>query len=182
MTDTASSIVLIGMPGAGKSTVGVLLAKLTCRSFVDTDVLIQSQEKRPLQEIVDTDGHLALRAIEEQVILGHACGGCVIATGGSAVYSPAAMAHLKRQGTIVFLDADLATLEGRVRDIATRGLAKRKDQTFADLFGERVPLYRRYADVTIDCRGLTHEEVCSCIIEELRRRGTSGMKSTDACA
>jgi shikimate kinase len=182
MKDTASSIVLIGMPGAGKSTIGVLLAKITCRSFVDTDVLIQTREGRPLQDIVDRDGHLALRAIEEQVIIGQVCAGCVVATGGSAVYSPAAMAHLKQQGTIVFLDTDLATLEARMRDVATRGLAKRKDQSFADLFDERVPLYRRYADVTVDCRGLTHEEVCGRIIDELRRRGIPGTESREACS
>jgi shikimate kinase len=182
MKDRSSSIVLIGMPGAGKSTVGVLLAKLTCRSFVDTDVLIQSREGRPLQDIVNADGHLALRVIEEQVIIGQVCAGCVVATGGSAVYSPAAMAHLKRHGTIVFLDLDLAALEARVRNVATRGLAKRKDQSFADLFDERVPLYRRYADVTVDCRGLTHEEVCGRIIDELRLRGIKGVERTEACS
>jgi shikimate kinase len=159
MKDRSSSIVLIGMPGAGKSTVGVLLAKLTCRSFVDTDGVI-----------------------EEQVIIGQVCAGCVVATGGSAVYSPAAMAHLKRHGTIVFLDLDLAALEARVRNVATRGLAKRKDQSFADLFDERVPLYRRYADVTVDCRGLTHEEVCGRIIDELRLRGIKGVERTEACS
>jgi shikimate kinase len=170
MTASYSSIVLIGMPGAGKSTIGVLLAKLTCRSFVDTDVLIQSQEGRPLQEIVDKDGHLALRAIEEQVIVGHGCMGCVIATGGSAVYSPAAMAHLKKHGTVVFLDADLPTLEARVRDLDTRGLAKRPDQSFHDLFDERVPLYRQYADITIDCSGRTHDEVCGLITAALGKQ------------
>jgi shikimate kinase len=170
MTLSPASIVLIGMPGAGKSTIGVLLAKLTCRSFVDTDVLIQSQEGRPLQEIVDKDGHLALRAIEEQVITGYGCTGCVVATGGSAVYSPAAMAHLKRHGTVVFLDADLLTLESRVRDLDTRGLAKRPDQSFRDLFDERVPLYRNYADITITCSGRTHDEVCGLIIAALGER------------
>jgi shikimate kinase len=173
MTASSSSIVLIGMPGAGKSTVGVLLAKSTCRSFVDTDVLIQSQEGRPLQEIVDKNGHLALRAIEERVIVGHGCMGCVIATGGSAVYSPAAMAHLKKHGTVVFLDADLPTLEARVRDLDTRGLAKRPDQSFRDLFDERVPLYRLYTDITIDCSGRTHDEVCGLIIAALEERARS---------
>jgi len=170
MTASSSSIVLIGMPGAGKSTVGVLLAKRTCRSFVDTDVLIQSQEGRPLQEIVDKDGHLALRAIEEQVIVGHGCIGCVIATGGSAVYSPVAMEHLKRHGTVVFLDVDLATLEERVQDLDTRGLAKRPHQSFRDLYNERKPLYRKYADITIDCGGLTHEAVCVSVIAALREQ------------
>ena len=170
MTASSSSIVLIGMPGAGKSTVGVLLAKLTCRSFVDTDVLIQSQEGRPLQEIVDKDGYLALRAIEEQVIVGHGCMGCVIATGGSAVYSPAAMAHLKRHGTVVYLAVGLPTLEERVRDLNTRGLAKRSDQNFRDIYEERTPLYRQYADITIDCDGLNHEAVCARIIAALGDR------------
>lgn len=167
MTTSSPSIVLIGMPGAGKSTIGVLLAKLTCRSFVDTDVLIQSHEGRTLQEIVDRDGYLALRAIEEKVILGHGCMGCVIATGGSAVYSPAAMAHLKRHGTVVFLNVDLETLEERVRDTDTRGLAKRPDQSFRDLYDERTPLYRKYADITIGCGRLTHEAVCTRVIAAL---------------
>jgi shikimate kinase len=170
MNPSPSSIVLIGMPGAGKSTVGVLLAKLTCRSFVDTDVLIQSQEGRPLQEIVNADGHLALRRIEERVITGYGCTSCVVATGGSAVYSPASMAHLKRHGTVVFLDTDLPTLEARVRDLDTRGLAKRPDQSFRDLFDERVPLYRKYADVTVGCGGRTHEEVCAAVIAALGER------------
>jgi shikimate kinase len=170
MTASSSSIVLIGMPGAGKSTIGVLLARLTCRSFVDTDVLIQTQEGRPLQEIVDRAGHLALRAIEEQVIVGHGCMGCVIATGGSAVYSPVAMAHLKKHGTVVYLDVDLPTLEERVRDLDTRGLTKRPDQSFCDLYDERTPLYRKYADITIDCGGLTHEAVCARIIAALGER------------
>jgi len=170
MTGHPSSLVLIGMPGAGKSTIGVLLAKLTCRSFVDTDVLIQSQEGRPLQEIVDRAGHLALRAIEEQVIVGHGCMGCVIATGGSAVYSCVAMMHLKRHGVIVFLDVALSTLEARVRDVDTRGLAKRPDQSFRDLYDERTPLYRQYADITIDCDRLAHEAVCARIIAALAGR------------
>jgi len=173
MNVLSSSIVLIGMPGAGKSTVGVLLAKLTCRSFVDTDVLIQSQEGRPLQEIVDREGYLALRRIEEQVITGYGCTGCVVATGGSAVYSPAAMAHLKKHGMVVFLDADLPTLEVRVKDYGTRGLAKRPDQSFRDLFDERAPLYRKYADITVDCSGRTHEEVCDAVIEALGETGRS---------
>jgi len=177
MTGNPSSLVLIGMPGTGKSTVGVLLAKLTCRSFVDTDVLIQLSQGRPLQDIVDREGHLVLRAIEEQVILQFDCSNCVIATGGSAVYSPAAMAHLKRHGILVFLHTDLSVLEARVQDLGTRGLAKRPDQSFRDLFEERVPLYAKYADVTIQCGQLTHEEVCALIIRELKEGHRPG-----ACA
>ena len=159
-----SNIVLIGMPGSGKSTVGIILAKLTSRSFLDTDVLIQTSERRPLQEIVDSQGYMALRAIEERILLGIECKGHVIATGGSAVYSQAAMVRLRADGVIVFLDVELPTLEARVRDFAGRGLAKRPEQSFADLFAERFALYKKYAEITVNCSLLTHEEVCEEII------------------
>jgi shikimate kinase len=159
-----SNIVLIGMPGSGKSTVGVILAKLTSLSFLDTDLLIQISEQRPLQEIVDSQGYMALRAIEERILLGIECKGHVIATGGSAVYSQPAMERLRLDGVIVFLDVDLPTLESRVRDFAGRGLAKRPEQSFADLFAERVALYKKYAEITINCSRLTHEEACVEII------------------
>jgi shikimate kinase len=162
-----SNIVLIGMPGSGKSTVGVILAKLTSRDFIDTDVLIQTREQRALQEIVDREGYMALRRIEERILLTLSCQDHIIATGGSAVYSHSAMERLRADGVIVFLDADLATLRSRVRDFTTRGLAKRPDQTFADLFEERVALYVKYADITVNCSGLTHEEVCADIIGRL---------------
>jgi shikimate kinase len=175
MTKHRSNIVLIGMPGSGKSTVGVILAKLTSRDFVDSDVLIQTSQGRSLQEIVDQDGHMRLREIEEDVLLGLHCRDHVIATGGSAAYSHPAMMHLKSDGIVVFLDVDLATLRSRVHDYDTRGLAKRPDQTFADLFEERFVLYTKYADVTVNCVDLTHEEVCARIVDELnQRRRTQG--------
>lgn len=156
------------MPGAGKSTVGVILAKLTSRDFVDTDVLIQTSQGRTLQDIVDTDGYAVLRKIEEDVLLGHSVHNCVIATGGSAVYSASAMAYLKSDGIVIFLDVDMPTLESRIHDYSTRGLAKRADQNFSDMFQERFALYTQYADITIKCTGLTHEEVCSRIMEQVR--------------
>lgn len=169
MNEKPTNIVLIGMPGSGKSTVGVILAKMTARDFVDTDVLIQKEQGRSLQDIVDRDGYLKLREIEEKTISKLECRNHVIATGGSAVYSQAAMAHLKTDGIAVFLNADLQTLLARVKDFETRGLAKRPDQGVADLFSERHALYRKYADVTVDCEGITHEEVCAKIIKELKK-------------
>lgn len=170
MTQDQANIVLIGMPGSGKSTVGVILAKLTSRDFVDGDVLIQISQGRSLQDIVDTEGHMALRRIEEEVLVALHCLNHVIATGGSAAYSHAAMTHLKSNGVVIFLDVDLPTLESRIHDFDTRGLAKRPDQTFTDLFEERFALYTKYADITIQCADLTQEEVCDRIIMELDRK------------
>jgi shikimate kinase len=172
-----SNIILIGMPGSGKSTVGVILAKLTSLDFVDTDVLIQTSHGRSLQDIVNTDGHMALRRIEEDILLGIDCQNYVIATGGSAAYSHAAMTHLKSAGIIVFLDVDLPTLESRINDFDTRGLAKRPDQSFAELFAERFVLYTKYADVKVKCADLTQEEVCARIINELMTRKLMSIKA-----
>ena len=155
------------MSGAGKSTVGVILAKRTSRDFVDTDVLIQTSQGRTLQDIVDTDGYIVLRKIEEDALLGLCVQNHVVATGGSAVCSDQAMTHLKSDGVIILLDVDLVTLESRVSDFSTRGLAKRLDQSFAELFDERFALYTKHADITIMCAGLTQEDVCARIIEEI---------------
>jgi len=165
-----SNIVLIGMPGSGKSSVGPILARLMCRSSIDTDTLIETRQGRTLQEIVDRDGYLALRKVEEKVLLDLGCHNHVIATGGSAVYSLAAMSHLKSHGIVVFLKVDMDTLKTRTHNYDTRGLAKHPDQTFEDLFVERSSLYRQYSDVTINCDGLNHEQVCAKIIQELKAR------------
>ncbi len=119
-----SNIVLIGMPGAGKSTVGVILAKQTSRDFVDTDLLIQTSERRPLQKILDENGHIALREIEERILLSLDLHNHVIATGGSAAYSGKAMRHLKKNGVVVFLHVPFAEIVERVRDFGTRGIAQ----------------------------------------------------------
>ena len=167
MERAPSNLVLIGMPGSGKSTVGVILAKKTSRNFVDTDVLIQTSQQRTLQDIVDRDGYATLRKIEEELLLSLSIQNHVIATGGSAIYSDQAMTHLKSSGLVIFLDVDVATLESRVLDFSMRGLAKRPGQSFSELFNERYPLYAKYADITIKCAGLTQEGVCASIIEEI---------------
>ncbi|MFV0436754.1 MAG: shikimate kinase [Desulfopila sp.] len=164
-----SNIVLIGMPGSGKSTVGIILAKILARNFVDTDVLIQLQEGLTLQEIIDSSDYMALRRIEEEVLIGIDHRQHVVATGGSAPYSHRAMAHLREDGIIVFLDADLPCLCSRIQNYQTRGLAKRPEQSFQELFAERYRLYSRYSDITIDCSARSQEEVCQAIIDQLDR-------------
>jgi shikimate kinase len=165
-----SNVVLIGMPGSGKSTIGVILAKRMSFGFVDTDILIQLTAGKSLQDIVDMEGQMALRDLEERVLLGLDCHSYVIATGGSAVYSAQAMEHLHSDGVIVFLDVDLQTLTFRIQDYQSRGLAKQPDQTLEDLFNERLILYRRYADVTIECSEFTQEDVCAAVLVELQKR------------
>lgn len=158
-----SNLTLIGMPGAGKSTIGIILAKNLAMGFIDTDVLIQINHQKPLQQILDESGHLHLRRIEEGEILKLNIENHIIATGGSAVYSDAAMNHLSRISTIIFLDVDLATLKRRIHNFETRGIAKAADQSFRDLFEERRILYEKYAHMTVDAHHLDQERLAALI-------------------
>lgn len=162
-----TNLVLIGMPGSGKSTVGVVLAKQTQRGFVDADLVIQQAEGRTLHEIIQADGAEALRAAEERAVLSLAVEGHVIATGGSAVYSDAGMRHLQATALIVYLRVDLPTLELRLGDFSQRGVAMRPGQSIADLLAERDPLYRRWADVVVAADGPTTDVVCRRIVDAL---------------
>jgi shikimate kinase len=169
-TATATSpdtISLIGMPGAGKSTTGVLLAKLCGLRFVDTDLDIQVHAGATLQQILERDGHLQLRTLEQEVLLAVDLAGAVIATGGSVPYSDAAMQRLKTAGPVIYLEADLATLERRVAAAPLRGIASDSDQSFADVFAERTPLYRQYADLCVDAAGDSPEAVAATIVHWL---------------
>lgn len=161
------SIVLIGMPGAGKSTVGVLLAKRLALGFIDTDLLIQEIEGKTLQDIVDGEGYEVLRDVEEKVLCALEARHAVIATGGSAVYSERAMAHLRQLGDLVYLQLPLAGILARVRNLETRGLARRPGQTLEDLFHERALLYERHAQVSLNCEGLSAEETVDAICDAL---------------
>lgn len=164
-----SNLVLIGMPGSGKSTIGVILAKRTSHDFIDTDVVIQSVQGRSLQDILDSEGYMRLREIESEVLQSLDVKNHVISTGGSAVYSDAAMQHLKEDGVMIYLDVSLDTLRSRITDYETRGIAKRPDQSFDELFLERTLLYRKYADITIAGDGLNQDQVCERILSELNK-------------
>jgi len=168
-----SNIVLIGMPGSGKSTIGVLLAKKVSMQFIDTDILIQVNEGRSLQSIIDELGYMELRSIEECHLTSMIFENHIIATGGSAAYSERAMKHLKRDGIIIFLNVSIGALLKRISDFETRGLAKRADQTFEDLFNERFPMYMSYADIVIDSSDLNPETTCDRIIDALRVAGST---------
>jgi shikimate kinase len=162
------TISLIGMPGAGKSTVGVLLAKMAGLGFRDTDLDIQLHAKATLQEILEREGHLSLRDIEEEILLGIPLSKSVISTGGSVVYSDAAMARLASAGPIIYLKSDFETLAKRVASTPNRGIASRAGQSFAEVFAERIPLYLRYADVTIDTVKFTAEEVVVAVLQAVQ--------------
>ena len=145
-----SNIVLIGMPGCGKSTVGVVLAKTLGYAFIDSDLLIQAAEKRLLSEIIEQEGPEAFNAIEERVNASIRADRAVIATGGSVVYGPGAMEHLRDIGTVVYLKLPLSEVAERLGDLTRRGVSLRPGQTLADLYAERTPLYEKYADITIE--------------------------------
>lgn len=160
-----NNLILIGMPGAGKSTVGVVLAKTIGRSFIDTDLLIQESNGKLLQDIVDELGIDKFKALESLVIESLNVKDTVIATGGSVVYSDKGMARLKTLGDVVYLKLSYDEIEKRVQNITTRGLVLAKGKTLKDLYEERFPLYEKYADLTIECDGLTIEEIISKIVQ-----------------
>lgn len=161
------TISLIGMPGVGKSTVGVILAKLIGLAFTDTDLSIQAREGKTLQEIVDSEGHLHLRRIEEKVLLSELIQGRVLATGGSVIYSEAIMTRLREAGPVVYLRADVATLMERVSANPARGIASGADQSFEDIYRERTPLYERFASHSVDAMGGSADAIASLIVQEL---------------
>lgn len=164
------NIILIGMPGAGKSTLGVLLAKALGMGFLDTDIVIQQREGRVLQEIIDREGTEAFLLCEERAICSVEPQGCVVATGGSAVYSEKAMAHLARAGVTVYLRTPYEEISRRLRDISTRGVVLKNGATLRETYDERAPLYGKYADVTVDCSEESMERSLGEIIKKVRAR------------
>lgn len=162
-----TNVTLIGMPGAGKSTIGIILAKNLSLGFIDTDVLIQINRQKSLQRILDESDHMNLRAIEEEEILKLNISRHVIATGGSVAYSHKAMTHLGASSIIIFLEVSFTEIKRRIRNFATRGIAKAAHQTFRELYDERQVLYKQYAEVTVRCDGLDQEQVARTIAQSV---------------
>lgn len=163
-----SNIILIGMPAAGKSTVGVLLAKALKKPFIDTDLLIQQRENSFLQEIINSKGISEFIRVEEEVVLGLNVTDHIIATGGSIIYSNVSIEHLQSTGVMVFLNLKLYQLERRLKNIQTRGVAMKSGQSLADLYNERQPLYEKYAEIEIDC---SHKHIETIISEIIIKTG-----------
>lgn len=165
----AENIILIGMPGAGKSTVGVILAKRLGYEFIDTDLLIQSCTGLRLQQIIDTQGLPRFRDIEEQTLIDLNARRSVIATGGSVIYCPKGMEAVGRSGTFVYLQVPLSDLQQRLADMGQRGLVMHKGQTLEQLYAQRIPFYEKYAQLTQDCTGLNAEQVAEALETAIKR-------------
>ena len=153
------NIVLIGMPGAGKSTVGVVLAKRLGYRFLDSDLVIQDKYGKLLHELIEEHGVEGFWRIEEEVNASLNPRKSVIATGGSVIYGPRAMEHLRQIGTVVYLKLPLEEVAESLGDLNARGVTLMPGQTLADLYAERIPLYEKYAHVVIDCQGIRIREV-----------------------
>ena len=166
--DDKKNVVLIGMPGVGKSTIGVLLAKQLGYSFLDTDILIQAAESKTLQQLIQKHGISGFCDLEEEYILSVSVNSHVIATGGSVVYGKAAMGHLKADSVAIHLNLSLDRLQKRLGDLDTRGVAISPDRGLADLYAERHPLYLKYADRTVETDMLTPDTVVHRIMALLK--------------
>ena len=158
------NIILIGMSGAGKSTLGVLLAKTLGLDFVDTDIVIQQAQGRLLQEIIDTDGIEEFIKIEEKAVTGLKLKNSVVATGGSVVYSQSAMNFLKANGRVIYLHVPYEEIEDRLQNISGRGSVIKEGKSLKGVYDERVPLYKKYSDITVDCTG---KDIEQCVREIL---------------
>jgi len=161
------NIILIGMPGCGKSTVGVVLAKALGMDFVDTDLIIQRSRNQRLHQIIENLGDEGFRALENEVLASIHTDNHVIATGGSAVYGTEAMEHLRSMGTVVYICLEYEQIRDRLGNLHARGVSMKPGQTLRDLYDERTPLYEKWADVTVHCDGLRLREVVADIREKL---------------
>lgn len=159
-----SNIVLIGMPGSGKSSCGVIAAKVMLKNFFDTDLLLQGLEQSRLQDLIDEKGTDYFYAAEENAILSLKLEATVIATGGSVIYSEKAMEHLKSLGQVIYLHLSYETMMKRIHNFTTRGIVVKNGNTLFDMYNERLPLYEKYADKIIYCDENTVEETVEQIV------------------
>lgn len=159
-----NNITLIGMPGVGKSTLGVVLAKVLGYQFIDADLLIQKEEKRKLSVIIEQEGPEGFKKIENRINASIEAENTVIATGGSVVYCEEAMEHLKSIGKVVYLKLSLKPLSRRLGNLKGRGVLLKEGQTLRDLYRERIPLYEKYADITVDEEGKNLEECLQALL------------------
>ena len=164
-----NNVTLIGMPGSGKSTIGVILAKALRYEFLDSDLLIQKQEKRKLSEIIEQDGPEKFKEIENQVNADIHVTDTVIAPGGSVIYCEEAMEHFKEIGKIVYLKASYQTIKKRIRNPKKRGVVLKEGQTLKNLYDERVGYFEKYADITVCEDGLRLDETIEKVIEILQK-------------
>ncbi len=171
------NIILIGMPGCGKSTAGVLAAKSLCMQFIDTDLLLQRAGGAKLQKIIQDRGLDSFMKLEEEVLSSLTGENCVISTGGSAVYYARAMEHLRSMGQIVYLRLTYEEMCARIHNLETRGIAMRPGMTLHDLYAERCPLYEKYADCIIDCTTGTVDDTVASICAAVNPGGTDPMAS-----
>jgi shikimate kinase len=164
------NIILIGLPGAGKSTVGVILAKTFGMNFIDTDIVIQEHGGMLLQEIIDQEGSRAFLAVEETAILSLHARNAVIATGGSVVFSRRAMEHLKSDGIVMYLKISFEEMVQRLNNIRTRGIVLDPGQSLRAMYHQRIPLYEAYADITIDYSDDEFEKIVERAVDEIHKK------------
>lgn len=167
MAEKKDNYTLIGMPGAGKSTIGVLLAKALGYEFIDTDLVIQQREGKLLKEIIAQEGNDGFKKIEEEVNASIEASQSVIAPGGSAIYSEKAMEHFKKIGMVIYLKLSFESVKHRLGNLKARGVVLEKGQTLYDLYCERVPIYEKYADITVDLDDLSIGDSLEKVLENL---------------
>ena len=168
------NIILIGMPGAGKSTLGVVLAKVLGYDFMDSDLLIQSVRKKRLPEIIDEEGIEGFIAIENEINAGIHTEKTVIATGGSVVYGKEAMDHLSSIGKVVYLSLPYEELAARLGSLKNRGVVLGPGESLEDLYMHRKPLYEQYADIIVDETGKSLEDSLAAVVDALKQSMEDG--------
>lgn len=164
------NLVLIGMPGAGKSSIGVVLAKTLGMGFCDTDLILQQLTGRKLQDIINNDGLKSFLLQESKAICSLEFKNIVVATGGSAVLVSKTMQYLKSIGCVIYLKVSFKEIQSRIRNISTRGIALAEGQTLLDVYHERCPLYEKYADIIVDCDNKSVEKIIELIVDKLKSR------------